>query len=660
MASITDLGNAAWRDWVTDGAPSSGARHAPKSDARAVMAAIDAQKAEGVADLAALKALSTRPLVVLVRTGRAAGMWQWHAGATSSGAGYVDTLEAAPTSGTAGLYKRVYGSYIDGSWFVSDLANARAGLNYALAIAATTTRCVIVPKAASDYTIDSQLTQPSGVALIGVGWPVIKLKSNCSPLPNAMITGDGASGSRASNLLLQGIVFDGNRENNINHGTPDGSGNQAQGWEGLPLVCVSFAFSDNVKVRNLQIKNMWASGIWLVDCTDEEITGCRVTEYRKSGISVRRYLPTESPGATTARITNNYTAGGTVGIHCIFGTTRVIAAGNHCESNRDSAAYPAFAWDGTYPNVWPKGDGQDWTQYGEGGYVSPVNDGDGAGIELTGYHTVVGAAREKYVTIVANICYANQAGIRAEQEANGVTVTGNICCENDKYGVFIYSSTDILVSANQINRNGENGVSVQKATSQAVSTYIQILDNQITRNDLFGVSLENATNVEIADNFLADNRQDSGGTGGAIGLFRDGTDACSDIDIYDNKIIQTGGYWLYYDNAAHSAKFVDNACSGTPTAKMNNVNRTNTIIRGNEGILTRSRGTSNVLQNSFVSVAHGLDFTPNVSDIRIIPVEDLQADGRLYVSPTPGSNTFDVLMAGGPADLDFAWSIDDH
>jgi lysophospholipase L1-like esterase len=48
MTSITDLGAQAWRDFETDGVPSSGARNTPKSDARAVMAAIDLQKADDI------------------------------------------------------------------------------------------------------------------------------------------------------------------------------------------------------------------------------------------------------------------------------------------------------------------------------------------------------------------------------------------------------------------------------------------------------------------------------------------------------------------------------------------------------------------------------------------------------------------------------------
>lgn len=493
-----------------------------------------------------------------------------------------------------------------------------------------------------------------------MGLPIIKLMSICSPIPATMLTGTGGSGSRASNLVTQGIVFDGNRANNINHGTPDGSGNQTPGWEGLPLAAISIAFTDGVKVRDCHVKNMWASGIWLVDCTDEEVSSCRVTTFRKTGIAIRRYAPTGSPGSTTFRVNNNYVNGGGVGIHSIFGAARGVISGNNCENNRDCNEVPSFAWDGAFPNVWPKGDGQDWTQYGEGGYVAPSLPGDGAGIELSGYHTAPGAIRERYLTISANVTYDNIIGIRLEQECRNVTVTDNICAANTKYGIFAFSATDAIIEGNQCDANGEHGISVAKADGQAPCANLQILDNQCSGNQLFGIAIERGLAILIADNLLAANWAAGSGTGGAIGLFRDGTDACAFLEMRDNFISQTGGYWLYYDNTGHSASFIDNQCYGTPTNKMNNVNRTNTLIRGNIGLVTRNKGSGTVAQDSFVPITHGLDFIPYVADIRVVPVEDLLTSGRIYLSPAPGATTFDVIMGGGPATLNFAWSVDDH
>lgn len=61
-------------------------------------------KAETVADLAAFKALTSRPESVLVKTGSTAAAWQWELGSTTPA---DDTLVVECTSGEAGRYKRL-------------------------------------------------------------------------------------------------------------------------------------------------------------------------------------------------------------------------------------------------------------------------------------------------------------------------------------------------------------------------------------------------------------------------------------------------------------------------------------------------------------------------------------------------------------------------
>lgn len=67
-----------------------------------------------VADLAALKALGSRPEAVIVETGQAKGVWQWEAGSSTTA---DDALVVQPTSGTAGRYKRVYSGALNARWF---------------------------------------------------------------------------------------------------------------------------------------------------------------------------------------------------------------------------------------------------------------------------------------------------------------------------------------------------------------------------------------------------------------------------------------------------------------------------------------------------------------------------------------------------------------
>ena len=99
MTTITELGRLLWRNFVDDGDSESGIQEVSKSEARAFAAAIDAQKGEGVADLAAIKALTSRPPVVFVKA--LDGFFIWYAGSTETP---DDETVIECTSGTAGRY----------------------------------------------------------------------------------------------------------------------------------------------------------------------------------------------------------------------------------------------------------------------------------------------------------------------------------------------------------------------------------------------------------------------------------------------------------------------------------------------------------------------------------------------------------------------------
>lgn len=109
MTSITDLGNAAWRDYVTDGDPSSGARRVPKSEVRAVMVAIDIQKAQVVDTLADFRALTSAPDAVLIK-GKDAAVDGWGGVFVRVAGSVAPDDEALVLRRTAGgdSYKRLF------------------------------------------------------------------------------------------------------------------------------------------------------------------------------------------------------------------------------------------------------------------------------------------------------------------------------------------------------------------------------------------------------------------------------------------------------------------------------------------------------------------------------------------------------------------------
>ena len=108
-----------------------------------------------VADLAALKALTSRPPVVIVQTGQAAGVWQWVSGsATTANDGTV----VACTSGAAGRYKRVYSGAINLAWFGPDATGAT-----------DSTIAILAWIAAGNDTAGEDLYAPAGTYLFDGG-----------------------------------------------------------------------------------------------------------------------------------------------------------------------------------------------------------------------------------------------------------------------------------------------------------------------------------------------------------------------------------------------------------------------------------------------------------------------------------------------------------
>lgn len=121
--------------------------------------------AQAVADLAALKALTTRPEVVTVKTGQAAGQWQWVSGSSTTA---DDGLVVQCTSGAAGRYKRIYDRDINARWFAAGDASTddTTGLNAALTAALAIGCGVYFP--AGTYRISAPLQNP-GVSVRGEG-----------------------------------------------------------------------------------------------------------------------------------------------------------------------------------------------------------------------------------------------------------------------------------------------------------------------------------------------------------------------------------------------------------------------------------------------------------------------------------------------------------
>ena len=220
---------------------------------------------------------------------------------------------------------------------------------------------------------------------------------------------------------------------------------------------------------------------------------------------------------------NNDPSGGIVGIETIFGTTEGIIYGNHITNNKHENCYPYWGWNGNYPYKYPLGN--------QPPNIEVPNQGDGAGVELTGVYTTIPLSLpEKYIIISNNHAVENLVGIRAEQGSKKVNISNNILLKNIMYGIFIYSGDKIICNSNIISSsNNASGISIQDAQGQGVVSNIQLCCNNI-ENGSQGIELRACNGCVITNNIFQNQTQK------AIALY-DSTytnDFCQNIIINSN------------------------------------------------------------------------------------------------------------------------------
>jgi hypothetical protein len=130
---------------------------------------VNTDRAATVATLAALKALTTRPEVVIVETGQAKGLWQWELGSSTTA---DDGVVVTPTSGTAGRYKRVYDGAINLMWYGADNTGNTdivSALTAAVAALPSAGGAIYVPR--GSYKMSSSFAPTkTGLSIYGDGW----------------------------------------------------------------------------------------------------------------------------------------------------------------------------------------------------------------------------------------------------------------------------------------------------------------------------------------------------------------------------------------------------------------------------------------------------------------------------------------------------------
>lgn len=541
MGALRDQANQVFRNFRVDGNPESGPHSPKKADIRALFGSADDSLTASAEALAAAAGGLGLPSIE-----------PGDAGKTLQVLATEDGYELVPFGGgSIGPTVLDFGAVGDG---VTDDTAA-----FAAAIASGLT--VIVPERVTPYIVGSAaLDMPSGTSIVGLGKPTIKMMANAPAF--AMFS---AQTQRRSNIEIKGLILDGNRTQNIDHGTPDANGNQDKGWQGRTVALVNVAYVDGFVLEDCEIKNCMSSGVWMTDCTRYRINDNWVHDYRHTGIATRNDSATA--GLTEAGgVRGNICEGGTVGIHCIFGVVNATVAGNVCRNNTDANRFPAYAYSGTYPNVYPSTGG--FKASGVAGYVTPAMQGDGAGIECTGVHNPPATSSQR-LSFTGNMCGGNQTGIRLEEVTMRCTVAGNICSENTTYGVFVFGGYYNVITGNACSGNGLDGIHLEAFSGNACDCHV-VTGNGCTQNGRWGLYVGGGSTNVVSGNILCPNNTLNAAIGGGMGLYTAAT-------FNSNRNAISGNVFANYNGNDKYGVYSDAGASGT-THQGNKVDASNVFV----------------------------------------------------------------------------------
>jgi parallel beta-helix repeat protein len=540
-----------------------------------------------------------------------------------------------------------------GDGVADDTAAIQAALNYAGIDGGTIT----FP--AGTYIISDALLMKSKVQLLGFNAATIKLKDNLAVIPGSLLYYE-VVGQYGENISIDGLIFDANRQNNIDNGVPNPSGNQPIAWLGSLVVSVSFVRVTNLKVLNCQFINSWGNGLYITDCVDFNVEGNYFGDIRFVGCAIRRTAgePLQTERGT---ISNNTFLRMVVGAMMIDGIRDVVLTGNVARQCNDRYRFPSIGYSGTYPNIWPTTGG--FNTASDPAYVSPAAVGDGSGIEITASSLPLNISKD--IAITGNECSENFVGIRAEGSPQFITITGNGCHANEGPGIFLFSGSYCTISGNNCNFN-RTGIEITRApvfqtVSAAIPTANVINGNSCAANINQGISLTASYSNTISGNNLVLNG--SSGSDCGIGFFVTQATSCINNVIVGNTIL-SNYIGLNFDADSHTGNVINNNLINDSTlvnipATFPDYPWSTNMVASNAGTSVQSSnygGATLAAGNTSVVVSHGMPFAPNAGQITLTPNSDTQ--GVRWWFDTITSSSFTIRTNSAPASLIlFSWTV---
>lgn len=369
---------------------------------------------------------------------------------------------------------------------------------------------------------------------------------------------------------------------------------------------------NRVNVSKVQVNGLFSyvsgsGAINLTNCTSFNIRNNYVSSSSRQGIK------TENCQYGTIR-GNRVTGCYQDGIMVRTESRRVTVVGNVCWNNGD----PSFA-----------------TPIGEGIHLFAVQD----------------------CVVNANVCYANNDNGIALEGADNCVITGNSCSANVVAGISL-NKEDVssrfnggtVVSGNTCQDNGTDGIGISACQDMIVS------GNTCTENTGYGINqgVDSAVTqyrVTTLNNIIRGN-----GAGGIIHNWNN-----EDCQIKGNTLRGSVGNGILINRPQSiDTVITGNNIKGFAGSQIQD-NGTNSVVKDNQGFVTENKGTisfSDVSTAEFVN--HGLDYTPDVSDISAFvssssttnPIGNI----RIY-SPNATQFIIGFDNAAGAGGVDISWSV---
>jgi len=271
---------------------------------------------------------------------------------------------------------------------------------------------------------------------------------------------------------------------------------------------------------------------------------------------------------------------------------------------------------------------------------------------------------------------------------NSALVDGNIFSSTTSYAVRFSSVNGAVLSNNKIYDVGSAGVAAclaNSCTGQIIAKGNYVSPNAtatnafqsftiVTDNTIVGGCTQYAvTGGQIVSNNHFDHTigtaailQSSGATKAVVtgnriihpvgvGIYLYQT---SDVMVSDNYIQDATTWAIDEGSTSDYNRIINNNVRNGNTNPIRYVG-SNTIVKDNVGFATQNSGTSTISSgNTYTDVSHGIDTTPAISTINVVPTNSLGNANKFWTSDV-GASTFRINTDLNPGDstATFSWQI---